>query len=182
MDFTVYADVFQHTIALPVAHRHNRGRVQRLPDGNSRFTVVQRPGADSVNHHWNIQLMSHQHFPEINLGLAIEEDSSSAQNEKIEPPNLGSNLLSSQFPNGHGSLHVVPAESVRRIPSEYGNFHRQGGPQLGDDTVENSLISQIHAAIGSRNADVEDALHWRFPVSLLPPVRFKRWLDIITQA
>ena len=112
-----------------------------------RAPVVERPGADRVEDDRDAELVRDEHLPQVLRGVAIVEDAAAAEDEEIEPLDLGVHLPARQGAGRDGALDLVSGQRVRGVPREHGDVRGDGRPQLAEDPLEDRLVAEVHPAV-----------------------------------
>jgi hypothetical protein len=154
-DLAVHADVLQRLTRAALAHRDHRRAAEAVAHHGLHGRVLERPGADRVDHDRHPVLVRQHHLAQKDLRLAVEQNAAAAEDEQVEALDLGHDLVARELAHRDRTFDLVPRAGVVGVARKDRDLERQRTPQLFDDARENGLIAKIEAAVRARDADPE---------------------------
>src|SRR5581483_6786505 len=110
-------------------------------------------GADGVDHDRDALLLRDLHFAQVLACVGVVKDAAAAEDEEVEPFDLGLHLGAREPAHVERALDAVPPLRVLGVPREHGDLDVQVAAQLRDDGVQDRLVAEVEPAVGAGNPD-----------------------------
>ncbi len=143
----------------PFPYRDHVDFVQALADQRLRIRILERAGADRVEHHRHAALLREHRFAQIGLRVGVVQDAAAAEDEEIEPLDFGRDLGARKGPHRNRAVDLVPAPRVVGVARENGDLGFDLGAQLRDHRLQDGLVAEIQPAVRTADADLVRVTH-----------------------
>jgi hypothetical protein len=156
----VHPGLLERALSAPLAHGDHFHMLQAVAHRTLHRGIVEGSGADGVEHHGNAFFLGNRHLAQIYPRLGVVQDAAPAEDQQVEPLDLGRDLCARKLAHRDRALDAVAALGVLGVAREHRDLDRQVLAQLRDDRLQDRLIAEVQAAIRAGDADFVEVFRW----------------------
>src|SRR3954470_10357086 len=149
----MHARGLERLLRRALAYRNRLDVLERLAHRRLDRRIVQRSGANGVQHDRDALLPGDLHFAQVYARLGVVKDTAAAKEQNVQALDLGHDLGARQVAHRHGALDAVAALRVLGISRKHRDFDAQVAAQLRNDGLQDGLVAEVQAAVRAGNAD-----------------------------